>query len=276
MDVTKKPTIRQVALGARKIIDRLDRKRIDAKRLMFLLNETDFFDDISKAREHFNTPNLIRKDDINKGESQTIELPHRVGINSKYLASLTAKQRDNIEKYIYKNVLQKWNLNFNFYTYIEWYFLYKRKVAADFVLVPNPHMYFLYKKYPQEYLRNSHTTSDINFMMQQVRLYCGFYAPKDSDGLLQDIKTIMSVNKNKERGSTDLKKYADDNVSLLALGTECYGSNFKTTTRYIATDKLEREINPDLVTEKMVETERERLKKRLQRLKIKHLTGLKK
>lgn len=276
MDVTKKPTIRQVALGARNIIDRDDRKRIDAKRLMFLLNETAFFDDISEAREHFNIPVLTRKEDINQGDTQTIQLPHRTAINSEYLTSLTEKQRDSIEKYIYKHILQKWNLNFNFYTYIEWYFLYKRKVAADFVLVPNPHMYFLYKKYPQEYLRNSHTTSDIKFMMQQVRLYCGFYAPKDSDGLLQDIKIIMSVNKNKERGSADLKKYSDDNLRLLKLGSAYDAFGLSTTTRFIATDKLETEYDPDSVTEEMIDKERERLKKRLQRLKIKHLTGLKK
>lgn len=278
MDVTPKPTILQVALGARKVIDRSDRVRIDLDQLLVLITQDNFFKSIEKASEFFDIPKLKVEDDIKDKSRLVILLSHRTTINSKYLQSLDQEKREEIERYIYKNILKKWQLNFNFYTYVEWYFLYKQKPLEDFILEPNPKMYFLYKKYPLEFLRNSHTTSDVNFMLNQIRIYCGFFTPKDSGGLLSDIKFIMSINKNKYRGSRNQKKNFDDILGISKIGSlYCNSTNgTKTTIRFIATDNLEQKNPIDLATENDVTKERERLKKQAQRLKLKHQRVLKK
>jgi len=278
MDVTQKPTILQVALGARKVINRSDRVRVDLDQLLILITQDKFFKSIENASDFFDIPKLNILDDIKNKNKVVVLLPHRPIINSKYLQSLSQKRLDEIEKYIYKNILKKWQLNFNFYTFIEWYFLYRQKPREDFILEPNPKMYFLYKKYPLEFLRNSHTTSDINFMLNQVRINCGFFTPKDSDGLLSDIKFIMSINKNKYRGSRDLKKKFNDSLGLSKLGSIYRGSKdgTKTTIRFIATDTLD-EIKPNnFASDGEIKTERERLKKQFQRFKLKHRGVLKK
>ncbi len=278
MDVTKKPTIREVALGVRKIIDRSDRVRIDLDQLLFLITQDKFFKSIESASDFFDIPKLNASDDIKDKNKVVILLPHRPTINSKFLQSLSQEKQDEIEKYIYKNILKKWYLNFNFYTFIEWCFLYRQKPSEDFILEPNPRMYFLYKKYPLEFLRNSHTTSDINFMLTQVRVNCGFFTPKDSDGLLSDIKFIMSINKNKHRGSRDLKKKFDDSLGLTKLGSIYRGSTngTKTTTRFIAMDKLDEMKPNEYASDDEVKAERERMKKQFQRLKSKYRSVLKK
>jgi hypothetical protein len=278
MDVTPKPTILQVALGVRKVIDRSDRIRIDLDQLLVLITQDKFFKSIESASEFFDIPKLNASDDIKDKNKVVILLPHRPTINSNFLHLLSQEKQDEIEKYIYKNILKKWHLNFNFYTFIEWYFLYRQKPSEDFILEPNPRMYFLYKKYPLEFLRNSHTTSDINFMLNQVRVNCGFFTPKDSDGLLSDIKFIMSINKNKNRGSRDLKKKFDDSLGLTKLGSIYRGSTngTKTTIRFIAMDKLDEMKPNEYASDDEVKAERERMKKQFQRLKSKYRSVLKK
>jgi hypothetical protein len=108
---------------------------------------------------------------------------------------------ETIEKEIYSKVLKKYELSFNFYPFIEFYLLYRsllRLKEPISPIQPNPKMYDLYKKYPLEFLRNPHTTSDINFFIMKSKVAMSLHkynADKDDLSLLRDLKTILQIQK---------------------------------------------------------------------------------
>lgn len=204
-DLTKpKLTIAEVSMGYTKPVDRSDRMLIDLKRLLVLLKDESFFNTIDNLWSKLKLPELAVQEDLeNKG---LVILPHRVGINSKYLNSISVDARETIEKEVYSKVLKKYELSFNFYPFIEFYLLYHSHLRLKEPISPvqpNPKMYELYKKYPLEFLRNPHTTSDINFFIMKAKTVMSLHkykADKDDLSLLRDLKTILHINKNKERG----------------------------------------------------------------------------
>lgn len=204
-DLTKpKLTIAEVSMGYTKPVNRSDRMLIDLKRLLVLLKDESFFNTIDNLRAKLKLPVLsVQKDLENKGLAT---MTHRVGVNSKYLNSISVDARDAIEKEVYSKVLKKYELSFNFYPFIEFYLLYHSLLKLNepvSPVQPNPKMYELYKKYPLEFLRNPHTTSDINFFIMKAKTAMSLHqyrADKDDLALLRDLKTILGINRNKERG----------------------------------------------------------------------------
>lgn len=233
-----KLTIAEVAMGYTKPVDRSDRMLIDLKRLLILLKDKSFFDAIDNLWSKLELPELLVQDDLeNKG---LVILPHRVGINSKYLNSISVDTREAIEKEVYSKVLKKYELSFNFYPFIEFYLLYHSllKLREPISPVqPNPKMYELYKKYPLEFLRNPHTTSDINFSIMKVKSAMSLHkykADKDDLGLLRDLKTILKINRNKERGG-NINKLAvwHEGLKALDLHKKLSGYTEPTTNKWV-------------------------------------------
>jgi hypothetical protein len=238
-DLTKpKLTIAEVSMGYTKPVDRSDRMLIDLKRLLILLKDKSFFNTIDNLWSKLKLPELLVQDDLqNKG---LVNLPHRVGINSKYLNSISVDTRETIEKEVYSKVLKKYELSFNFYPFIEFYLLYHSLLKLKEPISPvqpNPKMYELYKKYPLEFLRNSHTTSDINFFIMKAKSAMHLHqyrADKDDLTLLRDLKTILQINKNKERGG-NIDKLAMwyEGLKALDLHKKLSGYTEPTTNEWI-------------------------------------------
>lgn len=265
-DLTKpKLTIAEVSMGYTKPVDRSDRMLIDLKRLLVLLKDESFFNTIDNLWSKLKLPELAVQEDLeNKG---LVILPHRVGVNSKYLNSISVDARDAIEKEVYSKVLKKYELSFNFYPFIEFYLLYRsllRLREPISPIQPNPKMYNLYKKYPLEFLRNPHTTSDINFFIMKAKTAMSlnkYKADKDDLSLLRDLKNILQINKNKERGG-NIEKVALWHKGLKALElhkkqSEYYESTTNTwitipnTYEYIASDIYDLDSEPKQVKDRL-------------------------
>lgn len=265
-DLTKpKLTIAEVSMGYTKPVDRSDRMLIDLKRLLVLLKDESFFNTIDNLWSKLKLPELAVQEDLeNKG---LVILPHRVGVNSKYLNSISVDDRDAIEKEVYSKVLKKYELSFNFYPFIEFYLLYRsllRLREPISPIQPNPKMYNLYKKYPLEFLRNPHATSDINFFIMKAKIAMSLHkykADKDDLSLLRDLKNILQINKNKERGG-NIEKVALWHKGLKALElhkkqSEYYESTTNTwitipnTYEYIASDIYDLDSEPKQVKDRL-------------------------
>lgn len=260
-----KLTIAEIAMGYIKPVDRSDRMLIDLKRLLILLKDESFFNTIDNLWSKLKLPELMVQEDLeNKG---LIILSHRVGVNSKYLSSISEKAREIIEKEVYSKVLKKYELSFNFYPFIEFYLLYHSLLKLKEPISPvqpNPKMYELYKKYPLEFLRNSHTTSDINFFIMKAKSAMHLHqyrADKDDLALLRDLKIILQINRNKERGG-NIDKLALWHKGLKALElhkkqSDYYESTTDTwitipnTYEYIASDIYDIDSNPKQVKDKL-------------------------
>lgn len=233
-----KLTIAEVAMGYTKPVDRSDRMLIDLKRLLILLKDKSFFDAIDNLWSKLKLPELLVQNDLE--DKGLVTLPHRIGINSKYLNSIPVDDREKIEKEVYSKVLKKYELSFNFYPFIEFYLLYHSllKLREPVSPVqPNPKTYELYKKYPLEFLRNSHTTSDIIFFTMKAKsamLLHKYKADKDDLELLRDLKTILKINRNKERGG-NIDKLAvwHEGLKALDLHKKLSGYTEPTTNKWV-------------------------------------------
>jgi hypothetical protein len=204
MSAEIKPKIWEACLGYKRGINRKGRLSIDTKRLMYLLRDNDFFNTIDTLREKLGVPDLKIKDDLEK--EWIVTLNYREGVNSRFLKSLTKQKQNLIEKEVYKKILCPYGLSSNFYLFIEFYLLYRYLLPAKY-FNPNPMMYKWYKKFgfAKEAIRNPHTTSDINYMVAQIKWSCGILGKpnKYDKALIESIKWILKFHRNTERPLSD-------------------------------------------------------------------------
>lgn len=265
MGAERKPTILEVACDT----DRSDRFAIDGERLIYLLHSDPFFDDIDALRAELNIPTLLLKTDA---EDRQIKLHgHRLGVNSKYLNSLPKETFEVIEKEVYKKILCHWYLNSNFYLFVEFYLLYKYLLPpAHFEL--NPNLYEWYIKYGgKEMIRNSHTDSDIEYLLKYTKIKCGISnkATSEDKKFLDNYKAILKFHQNTERRPKSFNATKNAIVATKLLGKPYAGSTKLTTYDNLAYDNLvdvdKPEQSPD---EKKVTKERLCLIKAVKRAKI--------
>ncbi|MDD2490319.1 MAG: hypothetical protein PHY26_03615 [Bacilli bacterium] len=203
-----KLTIWEVASGYKNTIDREDRYQIDAKRLAILLNDwRSFVDVVEKVRNTINLKPLISSQDAANPPIKLFQT--RYGVNSKFVQSLNAPDSENIEAHIYKNIMIKLGLSFNFYPFIEWFLLYDELLPLDLLPGPNPNMVNIYIKYPEEFIRNYHTASDKKHFIQQIKRMLGIIGKpnKEYGALLKEVKNNLSLNNNAERRPRDWNEF---------------------------------------------------------------------
>lgn len=268
-----KLTIWEVASGYKNTIDREDRYQIDAKRLAILLNDwRSFVDVVEKVRNTLNLQKLISSQDTANPPIKLFKI--RYGVNSKFLQSLNAPDNENIEAYIYKNIMIKFGLSFNFYPFIEWFLLYDKLLPLDLLPGPNPNMVNLYIKYPKEFARNYHTTSDKKYFIKETKRLIGILGKptKEQALFLKEIKDNLSINKNRERRPKDWEQIKNALKSIKMHGTSYDINEYgKMTYERMAGDIIKNfdcfENLPEKELDKLQKKEQYKLQKAMDRIK---------
>lgn len=268
-----KLTIWEVASGYKNTIDREDRYQIDAKRLAILLNDwRSFVDVVEKVRNTLNLQILISSQDAANPPIKLFKT--RYGVNSKFLQSLTDVGRERIETNIYKDILIKFGLNFNFYPFAEWYLLYDELLPLDLLPGPNPNMVNLYIKYPEEFARNYHTTSDKKCFIKETKRLIGILGKptKEQALFLKEIKDNLSINKNQERRPKDWGQVKNALKSIKIHGTSYDINEYgKMTYERMAGDIIKNfdcfENLPEKELDKLQKKEQYKLQKAMDRIK---------
>ena len=277
MDAVSKRTIAEIALGYKKPIDRTDRFQIDAKRLLMLLEEHSFFDVIDELRASLGIKELSLSIDLNRSKP-IILYKHRYGVNSQSFLRMDEITKEKIEKLVYQKVLKRFGLSFNFYPFVEWYLFYRDLMPVDLIPEPNPNVYELYKKYPHEFIRNTHTSSDIKYMLQQCKIKLGLFdkrITRTDRALLNAVQAAMSFNKNTERRPKEWKSLLNDLRILSKVNKPYkYGRNNIASIRDIVTDEMLK--TSDWPKEKEIQKNRDRLKRTFSRMRKQGFLKLKK
>ena len=258
-------TIYEAVLGYKEGLDRTDRLKIDFVKHQSLIFNDQFTNDVIKIAEELGIKKQNKSKDI-KGKTLILS-DFYWEVNSKYVLGLTQKEQEKIERYIHKKILVKYKISFNFYPLVEYILLYRDIPFGQylFIVEPNPRMFELYtQKYPLEYVRNYHTTSDIKFFIQKLKFNLGIYSKptKLQSETIDFFKSLISINKNKERVK-DLSQFNDDFYRV--------SSEYSTLSMKEVSDSqlLSRENNDDWASEKEIKKNEQRLRSIRKRFKDK-------
>jgi hypothetical protein len=188
-----------------------------------------FTKEVQKVAEILDLPVLNPENDICSKTNTFIPKVTHVSVNSHFLSTNLRTAKD-LEKLIYTNFLLPLGWSYNFYPFVEYFILYRKRTKQP--VLPNPLQLPLILGSKKELVRNTYTKSDISFLKQEARILTGATKTRSTKAdahKSQMFELFLKIKASKERPPR--------NPALKALCFDIYNTMSKDKATYLAKDE---------------------------------------
>lgn len=148
------------------------RLEVDNQKAMLLTASKNFHNDLDKVRDNFIIPyHLTPSSDAYIGYLLNIHNLYDDLFSGNYTDQLLDEENRRRFKEVIITILKKYELGINFFTWVQWFILYREPLPEGIVL--NERIFEQFAKDPAEMFRVPKNSEEIRMIMSQIRLFFG-------------------------------------------------------------------------------------------------------